>query len=339
MFGFGMDVGIDLGTASVLVSIKNRGIVLNEPSVVAVDRDTGKPLAIGEEARQMIGRTPGNIIAVRPMREGVIADYDVTQQMLQAFIRKVCGKSRFFGPRLMIGVPSGITTVEQRAVLEAASEAGARQTFLIEEPLAAALGAGIDVAKPNGAIVVDIGGGTTDVAVISLGGIVVSEAARIAGDKLDESIIRFMRNEYRLLIGERTAEDIKIQAGTAFPGSREVYLEVRGRDLVTGLPKNVTITSHQAMTAMQEPIDSIVSLVKTVLERTPPELAADIMDRGIIMTGGGALIDGLDKLMTQETGIHTYVAENPIECVGLGTCIALDSLNFLEKNLINSRKR
>lgn len=339
MFGFGMDVGIDLGTASILVSIKNRGIVLNEPSVVAVDRDTGKPLAIGEEARQMIGRTPGNIIAVRPMREGVIADYDVTQQMLQAFIRKVCGKSRFFGPRLMIGVPSGITTVEQRAVLEAASEAGARQTFLIEEPLAAALGAGIDVAKPNGAIVVDIGGGTTDVAVISLGGIVVSEAARIAGDKLDESIIRFMRNEYRLLIGERTAEDIKIQAGTAFPGSREVYLEVRGRDLVTGLPKNVTITSHQAMTAMQEPIDSIVSLVKTVLERTPPELAADIMDRGIIMTGGGALIDGLDKLMTQETGIHTYVAENPIECVGLGTCIALDSLNFLEKNLINSRKR
>lgn len=338
MFGFGMDVGIDLGTASVLVSIKNKGIVLNEPSVVAVDRDTGKPLAIGEEARQMIGRTPGNIIAVRPMREGVIADYDVTQQMLQHFIRKVCGNNRFFGPRLMIGVPSGITTVEQRAVLEAANEAGARQTFLIEEPLAAALGAGIDVAKPNGAIVVDIGGGTTDVAVISLGGIVVSEAARVAGDKLDESIIRFMRNEYRLLIGERTAEDIKIQAGTAFPGSREVYLEVRGRDLVTGLPKNVTITSHQAMTAMQETIDSIVSLVKTVLERTPPELAADIMDRGIIMTGGGALIDGLDKLMTQETGIHTYVAENPIECVGLGTCIALDSLNFLEKNLISSRR-
>ncbi|MCE5195670.1 MAG: rod shape-determining protein MreB [Negativicutes bacterium] len=339
MFGFGMDVGIDLGTASVLVSIKNKGIVLNEPSVVAVDRDTGKILAIGEEARQMIGRTPGNIIAVRPMREGVIADYDVTQQMLQAFIRKVCGKNRFFGPRLMIGVPSGITTVEQRAVLEAASEAGARQTFLIEEPLAAAMGAGIDVAKPNGAIVVDIGGGTTDVAVISLGGIVVSLAARIAGDKMDEAIIRFMRNEYRLLIGERTAEDIKIQAGTAFPGSREVYLEVRGRDLVTGLPKNVTITSHQAMTAMQEPIDSIVSLVKTVLERTPPELAADIMDRGIIMTGGGALIDGLDKLMTQETGIHTYVADNPIECVGLGTCLALDSLNYLEKNLISSRKR
>lgn len=339
MFGFGMDVGIDLGTASVLVSIKNRGIVLNEPSVVAVDRDTGRILAIGEEARQMIGRTPGNIVAVRPMREGVIADYDVTQQMLQAFIRKVCGKNRFFGPRLMIGVPSGITTVEQRAVLEAASEAGARQTFLIEEPLAAALGAGIDVSKPNGAIVVDIGGGTTDVAVISLGGIVVSEAARIAGDKMDEAVIRFMRNEYRLLIGERTAEDIKIQAGTAFPGSREIYLEVRGRDLVTGLPKNVTITSHQAMTAMQEPIDSIVSLVKTVLERTPPELAADIMDRGIIMTGGGALIDGLDKLMTQETGIHTYVADNPIECVGLGTCMALNSLNFLEKNLISSRKR
>ncbi|NLN82879.1 MAG: rod shape-determining protein MreB [Firmicutes bacterium] len=339
MFGFGMDVGIDLGTASVLVSVKNKGIVLNEPSVVAVDRDTNKPLAIGEEARQMIGRTPGNIIAVRPMRDGVIADYDVTQQMLQAFIRKVCGKSRFFGPRLMIGVPSGITTVEQRAVLEAASEAGARQTWLIEEPLAAALGAGIDVSKPNGAIVVDIGGGTTDVAVISLGGIVVSEAARIAGDKLDEAIIRFMRNEYRLLIGERTAEDIKIQAGTAFPGSREVYLEVRGRDLVTGLPKNVTITSEQAMEAMQEPIDAIVSLVKSVLERTPPELAADIMDRGIIMTGGGALIDGLDKLMTQETGIQTFMAENPIDCVGLGTCAALDSLNFLEKNLISGRKR
>ncbi|MCL2497454.1 MAG: rod shape-determining protein MreB [Symbiobacteriaceae bacterium] len=334
-----MDIGIDLGTATVLVFAKNRGIVLHEPSVVAVDRDTGKPLAIGEEARQMIGRTPGNIIAVRPMRDGVIADYEVTMQMLRTFIRKVCGASPLFGPRVMVGVPSGITVVEQRAVMESAEEAGARQTFLIEEPLAAALGAGIDIAKPNGSIVVDIGGGTTDVAVISLGGIVLSEAARIAGDKMDEAIIRYMRNEHKLLIGERTAEEIKIKAGTVYPGNRNVELEVRGRDLINGLPKTIVINSVETLEAMQETISAIVTLVKSVLERTPPELAADIMDRGIILTGGGALMDGMDILMEKETGIHTHVAENPIECVGIGTGRALESLNTLAKHLTSSRRR
>jgi len=334
-----MDIGIDLGTATVLVYVRNRGIVLMEPSVVAVDRDSGKPLAIGEEARQMIGRTPGNIIAVRPMREGVIADYEVTQQMLRTFIRKICVGSSFIGPRVMVGVPSGITVVEKRAVLESAEEAGARQTFLIEEPLAAALGAGIDIAKPNGSIVVDIGGGTTDVAVISLGGIVLSEAARIAGDKLDESLIRYMKNEHKLLIGERTAEEIKIKAGTVFPGNRSVQLEVRGRDLINGLPKTVVIDSAQTLEAMQETITSIVTLVKSVLERTPPELAADIMDRGIILTGGGALIDGMDRLLEKETGIHTHVADNAIECVGIGTGRALESLNILAPQLTSSRKR
>ena len=339
MFSLGMDIGIDLGTASVLVFAKNRGIVLHEPSVVAVDRDSNKPLAIGEDARQMIGRTPGNIVAVRPMRDGVIADYVTTQQMLRAFIRKVCGSNPLFGPRVMVGVPSGITVVEQRAVMEAAEEAGARQTFLIEEPLAAALGAGIDIAKPNGSIVVDIGGGTTDVAVISLGGIVLSEAARIAGDKLDDALIRYMKNEYKLLIGERTAEEIKIKAGTVYPGNRQIELEVRGRDLINGLPKTVVINSAGTLEAMSETINTIVSLVKSVLERTPPELAADIMDRGIILTGGGALIDGLDVLLEQETGIHTHVADNPIECVGIGTGRALESLNILEKHLTSSRRR
>lgn len=338
LFGLNMDIGVDLGTASVLVFVKGRGIVLNEPSVVAIDRDSGKPLAIGEEARLMIGRTPGNITAIRPMREGVIADYDITQRMLQEFIRKVCGRRPLFGPRVMVGVPSGITVVEKRAVLEAAHEAGARETFLIEEPLAAALGAGIDIAKPSGSIVVDIGGGTTDVAVLSLGGIVLSEAVRMAGDSMDDALVRFMKNEYKLLIGERTAEEMKIKVGTVFPGSRSETMEVRGRDLVNGLPKTVTVTSAQTLAAMSEPVANIVQLVKSVLERTPPEVSADIMDKGIILTGGGALIDGLDKLLAQETGIHTHVADDPIQCVAIGTGRALDSLHILEKSLTSSKK-
>ncbi len=333
-----MDIGVDLGTASVLVFVKGKGIVLNEPSVVAIERDSGKPLAIGEEARLMIGRTPGNIVAIRPMREGVIADYDITQRMLQEFIRKVCGRRPLFGPRVMIGVPSGITVVEKRAVLEAAHDAGARETFLIEEPLAAALGAGIDIAKPSGSIVVDIGGGTTDVAVLSLGGIVTSDAVRIAGDSMDDALVRFMKNEYKLLIGERTAEEMKIKVGTVFPGARNEVIEVRGRDLVNGLPKTVSVTSAQTLAAMSEPVSTIVHLVKSVLERTPPEVSADIMDKGIILTGGGAMIDGLDRLIAQETGIHTHVADEPIHCVAIGTGRALDSLPILEKSLTSSKK-
>lgn len=333
-----MDIGVDLGTANILVYIKGKGIVLSEPSVVAIDRDTNRVLAIGEEARRMLGRTPGNIIAIRPLREGVIADYNTTESMLRHFIQKVAGKSLFFKPRILICIPSGVTTVEKRAVLEAAVQAGARKTYLIEEPLAAALGAGLDIAEPCGAMIVDIGGGTTDVAVLSLGGIVISQSLRIGGDKFDEALVKYVKKEFNMMIGERTAEEIKVKIGTAFPESRDDSMEIRGRDLLSGLPKTVRITSVETREAMADPIALIVQCVKSVLESTPPELAADIMDRGIIMTGGGALLDGLDRLINEETGIPTYIAEDPLGCVALGTGKALDSLSRLEDSLTTLKK-
>lgn len=337
-FGLSQDIGIDLGTATILVYIKGQGIVLNEPSVVAKDLDSDRILAIGEEARRMIGRTPGNIVAVRPLREGVIADYENTEQMLRYFIEKVAGKALFFKPRVMVCVPSGVTTVEKRAVLEAAIQAGAKETYLIEEPLAAALGAGLDIAEPCGSMVVDIGGGTTDVAVISLGGIVVSSSIRIAGDMFDDAIIRYMRKEQKLMIGERTAEDIKIKIGTAYTDLRNESMEVRGRDLVSGMPKTVVVTSAEIRSALAEPIGLIVDCVKNVLERTPPELASDIIDRGIVMTGGGAMLHGLDILLTKQTSIPCHLAEDPTSCVARGTGIALDSLEVLGSHLASVRK-
>ena len=328
-----MDIGVDLGTANVLVYIKGKGVVLREPSVVAIDRDTNKVLAIGEEARKMLGRTPGNIVAIRPLREGVIADYDTTESMLRHFIEKVAGRSFIFKPRIMVCIPSGVTTVEKRAVLEAAVQAGARKTYLIEEPLAAALGAGLDISEPYGAMVVDIGGGTTDVAVISLGGIVASESLRIGGDKFDDAIVRYVKKEYNMMIGERTAEEIKMNIGTAIRGRREGSMEVRGRDLLSGLPKTVRMSAVETGEALNEPVEAIVQCVKAVLEITPPELAADIMDRGIVMTGGGALLYALDELIQKETGIPTYLAEDPLSCVALGTGKALESIGNLEDSL------
>ncbi len=337
-----MDIGIDLGTANVLVYIKGKGIVLREPSVVAVDKDTNQVLAVGEEARQMIGRTPGNIVAIRPLREGVIADYDITESMLRHFIEKVVGRSFVFRPRIMICIPSGVTMVEQRAVQEAAEQAGARHTQLIEEPLAAALGAGLDISEPCGSMVVDIGGGTTDIAVISLGGIVTSASLRIAGDKFDSSIIDYIKREFNLMIGERTAEDIKINIGAAFPDARQGHMDVRGRDLLSGLPKTIDVSVQQISEALNSPVTRIVDCVKRVLEDTPPELSADIMDRGIIMTGGGSMLYGLDELIRRETQIPTSLAEDPLSCVALGTGKALDSIGVLDgkgKNLGFGRKK
>lgn len=333
-----LDIGIDLGTANVLVFIKGKGVVLNEPSVVALDRDTNKVVAIGEEARRMLGRTPGNIVAIRPLREGVIADYDTTESMLRHFIQKVAGKSLFFKPRIMVCIPSGVTTVEQRAVLEATIQAGASKTYLIEEPLAAALGAGLNIAEPYGSMVVDIGGGTTDVAVLSLGGIVVSDSLRIGGDKFDDSLIRYVKKEYNVLIGERTAEEIKISVATVSKAGRNEAIEIRGRDLVSGLPKTLRITSAETREALAEVTQAIVERVKYVLEHTPPELAADIIDRGIVMTGGGAMVNGLDKVIQEATGITTYLAENPLECVALGTGKALEDIEKLQDSLTSLQK-
>jgi rod shape-determining protein MreB len=320
-----MDIGIDLGTANVLIYVKGKGIVLREPSVVAVDKDTNSVLAIGEEARRMIGRTPGNIVAIRPLKEGVIADYDITESMLRHFIEKVVGRSFVFRPRIMICIPSGCTMVEQRAVQEAAEQAGARHTQLIEEPLAAALGAGLDIVEPCGNMVVDIGGGTTDIAVISLGGIVTSASLRIAGDTFDQDIVNYVKSQFNMMIGERTAEDIKMNIGAAFHDARHEEMDIRGRDLLSGLPKNLTITTEQAAEAMHQSVSRIVEQVKKVLEETPPELSADIMDRGIILTGGGALLYGLDELIRRETEIPTAIADDPLSCVALGCGKALDT--------------
>lgn len=338
--GFGQDIGIDLGTATVLVYIKGKGIVLREPSVVAIDKNTNRLLAVGEEARRMLGRTPGNIVAIRPLREGVISDYDITERMLKYFINKVCGSKvfRLFKPRIMVCVPSGVTEVERRAVIDAAMQAGARKTYLIEEPIAAAIGAGIDIAKACGSMVVDIGGGTTDIAVISLGGTVVSSSIKVAGDKFDEAIVRYMRKKHNIMIGERTAEELKINIGTVFPRVQEVSMDVRGRNLISGLPKTISVTSTEIMDALEEPISSVIEAVHAVLERTPPELAADISDRGIVLTGGGSLIYGLDKLLQEKTGINVIIADDAISCVALGTGEALNSIEAIEQSAISESK-
>ena len=335
--GFATEVGIDLGTANVLVYIKGKGIVLNEPSVVAINKDTDEILAVGEEARQMLGRTPANIVAVRPLRDGVISDYDITERMLKHFIRKTCGSGRFFKPKIMVCVPSGVTEVEKRAVREAATQAGGKDVYLMEEPVAAAIGAGIDISKPDGVMVIEIGGGTTDIAVISLGGIVASTSVKIAGDKFDEAIIKYMRKEHKLYIGERTAEELKLTIGTAFPRDEVVTKECRGRDLVTGLPKSVEVTSDEMMDALEEPLHAICEAVHNVLEITPPELAADISNSGIIITGGGALLCGIDKRIEDRTAIKVVVAEDPKSCVAVGTGKSLDILEKLESSSLNRR--
>ena len=323
MFG-STSVGIDLGTANILVYVKGKGIVLREPSVVTVDKDTNTVLAIGEEAREMIGRTPGNIVAIRPLRDGVIADYDMTESMIRHFLEKVVGKSLLFRPRVMICVPTGVTVVEKRAVQEAAEQAGAKKTELIEEPIAAALGAGIDISEPVGSMVVDIGGGTTDVAVISLGGIVHGDSIRVAGNRFDADIEAYIKREYNLMIGERTSENIKTTIGAAYPGARNLTMDVRGRDVISGLPKNIKVSTDEVAAALKDSVDRIVTCVKGVLEGTPPELAADIMDRGIVLTGGGAMLYGLDALIRKETDIPTSVADDPLSCVAIGTGKALE---------------
>lgn len=335
--GFAQEVGIDLGTANVLVYIKGKGIVLCEPSVVAINNDTDEILAVGEEARQMLGRTPANIVAIRPLRDGVVSDYDITERMLKYFIRKTCGSGRFFKPKIMVCVPSGVTEVEKRAVREAAEQAGGKDVFLMEEPVAAAIGAGIDISKPDGAMVIDIGGGTTDIAVISLGGIVASTSVKMAGDKFDEAIVKYMRKAHKLYIGERTAEDLKLTIGTAFPREEAVIKECRGRDLVTGLPKSVDVSSEEIMAALEEPLHEICEAVHNVLERTPPELAADISNSGIVVTGGGALLYGIDKRIEDRTGIKVIIAEDPKSCVAIGTGKALDQLESLKSNYLNKR--
>jgi cell shape determining protein, MreB/Mrl family len=315
----GSDIGIDLGTASVLVYIKGKGVVLKEPSVVAFDRDSNKIKAIGEEARLMLGRTPGNIVAVRPLRQGVISDYTVTEKMLKYFIAKAVGKQRFRKPRISVCVPSGVTEVEKKAVEDATYAAGAREVAIIEEPIAAAIGAGIDISRPCGNMIVDIGGGTSDIAVISLGGTVVSTSVKIAGDDFDDAIVRYMRKKHNLLIGERTAEDIKIKIGSAYRRPESVSMEVRGRNLVTGLPKTIAVTSEETEEALKETTSQIVEAVHSVLEKTPPELAADIADRGIVLTGGGCLLYGLEELIEEKTGITTMTAEDPMTAVAIGT--------------------
>ena len=335
MFAFRSDVGIDLGTASVLVYIKGKGIVLKEPSVVAIDQYTNKFLAVGEEARRMLGRTPGNIVAIRPLKDGVISDYSITERMLKYFIQKALGRM-WFKPRIIICVPSGITEVEKRAVMEASNEAGASKTYLIEEPIAAAIGAGLDITQPNGNMVVDIGGGTSDVAVISLGGIVVSKSIKTAGDECDEAIIKYIRKKYNMMIGERSAEQLKMEVGCAYLYEEEKIMEVKGRNLLTGLPLNVEVSSEDMLEALHEPVNEIVEAVHEVLEKTPPELSSDISNAGIYLTGGGAMLYGLDKLIEKRTGIETRLADNPVECVAIGTGKSLDSIEVLEKTMKES---
>jgi rod shape-determining protein MreB and related proteins len=331
LFGTSNDIGIDLGTASVLVYVKGKGITLKEPSVVALDKNNNnRVLAVGEDARNMIGRTPGNIVAKRPLREGVISDYDVTEKMLRYFIKKAYNKKGWSKPRVVVCIPCEATGVERRAVRDAALNAGARKVYLIEEPIAAAIGAGVDIAKPSGSMVVDIGGGTTDVAVISLGGMVVRSSIKVAGDKFDEAIIRYIRKSHKVMIGERTAEDLKINLGCAFKRDEDISMNVKGRDLVTGLPKNILVTSEEMRIALKDTVEAIADCVHSVLERTPPELAADISDRGIIMTGGGALLWGLDKLIEARTLVPVRVAEDAISCVVLGTGMSLEHLDKLE---------
>lgn len=329
---FSTDIGIDLGTATTLVYVKGEGIVLCEPSVVAIEKNKNSVLAVGTEAKRMLGRTPGNIIAIRPMKDGVIADFDVTQMMLKYFINKAHGNRRwFFRPRIVISVPSGITEVERRAVRESAHQAGAREVYLIEEPMAAAIGAGLPVTEPSGNMVIDIGGGTTEVAVISLGGIVVSETVRVAGDEMDEAIVHHIKRKYNLMIGERTAEEIKIKIGSACELPEEKRMLIKGRDLVAGLPRTIEISSEEIREALMEPVLTIVNVVKSTLERTPPELAADLVDSGIVMAGGGSQLRGLDKLLQKETGLPVRLAENPETAIVLGTGRMLESLEMLSR--------
>ncbi|MEW6244446.1 MAG: rod shape-determining protein [Bacillota bacterium] len=342
MFGFlykwfSRDMGIDLGTANTLVHVRNRGIVLQEPSVVAIQRDTRAVLAVGDEAKRMIGRTPGNIVAIRPMKDGVIADFDITQTMLRYFIRKAYSRS-LFKPRVVIAVPSGVTEVERRAVIDAALSAGAREAYLIEEPMAAAIGAGLPVHEPTGNMVVDIGGGTTEVAIISLGGIVTCRSIRIASDEMDEAIMNYVKRTYNLMIGERTAEEVKITLGSAYPDRDDEEIEVRGRDLVTGLPKTLQLTGGEIREALRDPVAAILDAIKITLEKTPPELAADIMDRGIVMTGGGSMLRGFDRLVSEETGMPVHLSEEPLLCVARGTGKVLEELDTLKRILVSPKR-
>ncbi|MBA9004264.1 rod shape-determining protein [Thermomonospora cellulosilytica] len=331
----GRDMAVDLGTANTLVYVRGRGIVLNEPSVVAINTNTGKIHAVGIEAKRMIGRTPGNIVAVRPLKDGVIADFDVTERMLRYFIQKVHKRRHFAKPRIVVAVPSGITGVEQRAVKEAGYQAGARRVYIIEEPMAAAIGAGLPVYEPTGNMVVDIGGGTTEVAIISLGGIVTSQSVRVGGDELDQAIIAFSKKEYSLMLGERTAEEIKMAIGSAYPGGDdEPHAEIRGRDLVSGLPKTVVISAEEVRRAIEEPVNAIVDAVKTTLDKCPPELSGDIMDRGIALTGGGALLKNLDERLREETGMPIHLVDNPLDSVVLGTGKCVEDFEALREVLV-----
>jgi rod shape-determining protein MreB and related proteins len=325
------DIGIDLGTANVLIHVKGKGIVLNEPSVVALDKNTGKVLAVGEEARRMVGRTPGNIIAIRPLKDGVIADFDVTEAMLKHFINKLNVKGFLSKPRILICCPTNITSVEQKAIKEAAEKSGGKKIYLEEEPKVAAIGAGMDIFQPSGNMVVDIGGGTTDVAVLSMGDIVTASSIKMAGDTFDAEILSYIKRQYKLLIGERTAENIKIQVATVFQDSRNEEIDIRGRDMVTGLPRTLTIKSGEIEKALREPVSAIVQAAKSVLERTPPELSADIIDRGVILTGGGALLHGIDQLLAEELRVPVLIAENPMECVAIGTGVMLENLDKLPR--------
>lgn len=336
--GFTKNMGVDLGTANTLVYIKGKGIVAREPSVVAIQSQTKEVLAVGEEAKKMIGRTPGNIVAIRPLKDGVIADFDVTKSMLKYFIRKASNGKSLFQPRVVVCVPSGVTEVEKRAVEEASIHAGAREAYLIEEPMAAAIGAGLPVQEATGSMIVDIGGGTTEVAVISLGGIVTSRSIRVGGDELDDSIVAFIKKEYNLLIGERTAEEVKINIGSAIVNGKKKSMDIRGRDMISGLPKNINVSSEQIYQAMKEPVSHILDAIKSTLEKTPPELSSDIMEQGIMLTGGGALLDGINTLIIEETGMPVHIAEEPLDCVAIGTGMALDNIDILKKTSGNNRK-
>jgi len=327
---FVKDIGIDLGTANVLIYVKGEGIVLNEPSVVAIDSETKKPLAVGSEAKEMLGRTPGNVIAIRPMKDGVIADFEATEVMLNYFIRKINGRNFFSRPRILICCPTNITPVEKNAIRDAAERTGAKRVYIEEEPKVAAVGAGLDISRPSGNMVIDIGGGTTDIAVLSLGGLVTSSSIKVAGNVFDMDIIKYVKDKYKLLIGDRTAEEIKVTIGSVYPEIKKEKMEVRGRDLVTGLPHTVTICSDEIEEALRESVYTIVHTAKNVLEQTPPELSSDIIDKGIVITGGGALIDGFDKLLEHELKVPVYIAESPLTCVAEGTGILLDNINLLE---------
>lgn len=333
------DIGIDLGTASVLIYVKGKGIVLREPSVVAVNRNTGELLAIGDEAHVMLGRTPGNIVSVRPLRNGVISNFHDSERMLRYFIRKVIGRRLFFKPRVIVCVPSGVTEVERRSIIEVTEEAGARYASLIEEPMAAAIGAGIDVSEPFGSMVIDIGAGTTDIAIISLGGIVLSDSVKVAGDKFDEAITHYMKKKHNMLIGERTAEEIKVNIGSAFPRKEQISMEVAGRNLISGFPVTVSISSNETIEALEGPLNTIMETLHGVLERIPPELVSDISESGICMTGGGALLFGLDRLLSENTGIPCYVAEDAISCVAIGAGMALDNLNLYSNGTVYDYRR